>query len=188
MTKEEKFEKYKQLVHGAIHRYFGDEVTVNRRFAYYGMTYDDLAQVGYLYLWKIIDDLKDGYKPSPYIYNGVRFAVLNYLHKEGAFIRWLPLKNKYGRYWGSYNKPSPEGDTEIGDLFESEEDQFNAVDNRIFFEQICKNMKKEDKELVEYLLNDWQQNEVAEMKGLTRQAIGNRWQKIVKNMRIELGI
>lgn len=185
MTKLEKFDKYKNLVHGAINHFFGSEVSIERKYKSFGIVYDDLAQIGFMYLWEILDKLNDDDCPSAYIYRGVWMAIRNYMRRKGALIK-MPEDRKYDCVWSSYNQ-TMDDDNELSSFLVDECETYEQVENKVFFEQIMGYLKNDDAELLLYRLKGMTQQQTAERIGITRQGIQAREQRVFEKIRQMVG-
>lgn len=185
MTKLEKFDQYKNLVHGAIHHYFGNEIEIEQKYKSFGIVYNDLAQIGFMHLWESLDKIDDDNCPSSYIYNGVFMVINNYFKRKGSLIK-MPEDQKYECVWSSYDNTT-EHDTELGSFLTDHCDNYAQVVNKVFFEQIASYLKNDDVKLLKYRLKGMTQQQISDHIGISRQGVQVREQRIFKQIRKMVG-
>lgn len=181
MTKEERFEKYKDLVHGCIHKYFGTRQSVDKQYYSFGIDYEDLAQIGHMRLWEILDGIDDDNSPSGYIYRGVWLAISNYMVRNGSLVR-VPQGSERIINWISYNNKT-ENDSEYLDTISHEVETYRDVENKVFFEQISACLNKDDAQLLSYELKGMKHPQIAEKIGYSRQLVQKRSSSVIKKIR-----
>lgn len=187
MTKEELFESHKYVVKVAIIQHFGNSQIAKRVAAVRGYTLEDLYQIGYLALWRALDNIQEGniYK---YSLIAVKCDIMEALDRRGSILK-LPLnsnrtlqKNLVIKSMDQVYSDSYFDDYSLHDYLPSDVNVENYVIRKMELESKLNNLKEIDRKILIYKLNGWHDTEIAEKLGMKRHTLSTRRQRAMKKI------